>query len=1110
MTRPGDPVRCAAVVPMNCPSETEFAARLAQGFVGAKGAAFEVHLDSCAVCADTLAAYSGGSQVSRIGRFAVTRVLGSGASGVVYEAHDAELDRAVALKVLVVGAAEEDAVAKEDGALAATQAAHVMREAQAIAKVIHPNVVTVYEVGRDDAFVFIAMELAGVSVRQWLLQAPRAWRDVLAVYTAAARGLWAAHQAGIIHRDFKPDNVMIDDTGRVRVADFGLARLLPSAIGVGASVPGAINGATTQHLAGTPAYMAPEQLARALGGAAVVMDLSVAAGATALTPRALRDGALADQFSFCASLYEALVGARPFAGTSLVDLVREMREGFHASHRHALRRAKVPRWLVRLLARGLAPHPRDRYLDMAALLADLTLDRASRRRRLTAAAAAFSVVALAGGAVAWAREAHPTMASLCERRADTVAVAWGPAQQQAVRTAFDQSALPYAAASFAALDAGLASYTQTLMAQQAASCTNAASGTQSVMALDQHWQCVSLRVAAVRELTRALSRAPSAETVERAVQALQALPDATACEHGQVTKVPLPEAEDARNAIDRGMSTLAAQRVALDLGNQKSALAVIDAEMPGWENTSYAPLIALAHELRGRALEQDSRYKDAEAAWRRALEAANTSGDDQQLAALWSNLSMLRAMRMDDRQSGLDMSDTALLALARAGNPPSVRATLLMNRSIVLRDAGKMNEAIDAATEAVSLVQRHEPTKPVRLLAARINLALGMVRHGEMAKGASLAEDALSEASTQLSEFHPRVTLARSQLASAQAANGQIADSLISHQRAVAALRVSGPTSLPLANALMNYSRVLVIDRQFAQADAVLKEAADILDASGSANRGQLASVLSNRAALLYRQGERNTAVELMTKARAHGVAQWGEFHVNVGELSASLAAMLNAVGRQADALAMGQLAVEVLTRSLGPSHTKVAGALVNVGVVYAEQGAHADALPYFYKALEIRESTLDPGHVELASPLFNLGHSLRQMNRCADAEPMLQRAHAVWSATVGEDHGETARPLLGLSQCALARGDFRQAEAMITRLPIGPRAHDPLLQGEAQWVLAQAHWGLGRRKAARAAIHEAEEALQGAGDARDQADGRSLMEAIAAWKTRHGIALAK
>jgi tetratricopeptide (TPR) repeat protein len=292
---------------------------------------------------------------ARFGRYLVLDWLGAGGMGAVYAALDPDLNRRVALKVLRHGGANPPIRDL------------LQAEAQAMAQLAHPNVVTVFEVGSVDDRVFIAMELIeGQTLARWLRAQPRKPSEILAMFVAAGNGLAAAHAAGLIHRDFKPDNVLVGDDGRVRVTDFGLARAAPRepAAGHGSADPSDARVPQT-GLAGTLAYMAPEQY------------LSRAADARA------------DQFSFAVALYEALYGERPFASPPL------------SADRAAVtppRRAGVPIALRQVLLRALRLDPDERYPSMTELLAALA-PRPRRARRLVIAAIAVvaAVVTAAGG-----------------------------------------------------------------------------------------------------------------------------------------------------------------------------------------------------------------------------------------------------------------------------------------------------------------------------------------------------------------------------------------------------------------------------------------------------------------------------------------------------------------------------------------------------------------------------------------------------------------------------------------------------------------------------------------------------------------------------------------
>jgi eukaryotic-like serine/threonine-protein kinase len=312
-----------------------------------------------------------------VGRYELLGPIGAGGMGVVYAARDPQLNRHVALKMLRASGAPE--------ATGAQLRARILREAQAMARLSHPNILTVYDVGVTGEAVFVAMELVeGGPVSEWLRQRKRSWREILEVFLSAGRGLAAAHRAGIVHRDFKPENVLIGRDGRVRVTDFGLARFaeVPAALSHGsreasAGVPVSVDGA----LAGSPPYMAPEQL------------------------RGQAADARSDVFAFCVSLYESLYGEPPFAGRT----VRELEESIMAGAlRPAPHRSQVPAAIRRAVVQGLSAHPARRFASMEQLV--LALERASRGRwRLRAAALAAAAAMALWFGVRVVSSPHPTL-----------------------------------------------------------------------------------------------------------------------------------------------------------------------------------------------------------------------------------------------------------------------------------------------------------------------------------------------------------------------------------------------------------------------------------------------------------------------------------------------------------------------------------------------------------------------------------------------------------------------------------------------------------------------------------------------------------------------------
>ena len=342
-----------------------------------------------------------------IGRFRVLAKLGSGGMGVVFAAYDPKLDRKVAIKVL----------RHRRNAPTRAEARRIEIEAQAMARLAHPNVVTVYEIDQSGDRPFVAMELVdGSTLRHWLDERPRPWREIVQMFVAAGRGLAAAHAAGLVHRDFKPDNVLIGQDGRPRVSDFGLVRPLVSDDTAPAEL--ARSGgefAARVRASGTPGYMSPEQW----------------------TDQPL--DARSDQFSFCVALYAAIARCPPFVGVRHESLA----EAVLAGRLRPAAFAVIPRSVMRVLRRGLAMRPDDRYPSMDALLAEIARDPWHRHWR---AAAVAGAVLAAGAAALLTRSGDAQL--LCRGAERKWIGAWDLPRAFAVEQAFVATGKPYADAAY--------------------------------------------------------------------------------------------------------------------------------------------------------------------------------------------------------------------------------------------------------------------------------------------------------------------------------------------------------------------------------------------------------------------------------------------------------------------------------------------------------------------------------------------------------------------------------------------------------------------------------------------------------------------------------------
>ncbi len=564
---------------------------------------------------------------SQIGRFTVLQRLGSGGMGVVYAAYDPDLDRRVAVKVLHTTVTQTST--------GATARARLLREAKALAKLSHPNVVAVYDVGTlNDDQVFIAMEFVkGLTLTKWIRSPEpgpdgttpdkRPWREVLGVFLQAGRGLAAAHKAGIIHRDFKPDNVLIGQDGRVRVVDFGLARAEGTTPNRPDTFAEAIKSLTSQSssvfdlqltrtggLAGTPAYMAPEQYAKLLVDART------------------------DQFSFCVALYEGLYGKRPFVGDTVARVRKAVIAGEVADEPPG---SGVPSWLRRILLRGLQVHPGARYPSMDALLADLSDDPVRPTWPVR------TVGALAAGALSIALLAYALFVRPSDGLGDAAACyanlatidgedgVYGARRRESLRRAYASIAVPGASATWGRVDELLTDYTREWRRIQRGLCTlSRYQGERPSDFVRLQQGCLDRRRGAMGALIERLA-APSPSVVVAAVPAVMDLLGSAPCSDPSSLRARVDEPEDA-GVVEVGANL----RGQLDevlarhlLGQDGEALELVRNATTEAASLDHIPVRAEAFELRGALELELGLHDDAERSLKEALWNAEVCHHDE-------------------------------------------------------------------------------------------------------------------------------------------------------------------------------------------------------------------------------------------------------------------------------------------------------------------------------------------------------------------------------------------------------------------------------------------------------------------------------------------------
>ncbi|HSS02286.1 MAG TPA: serine/threonine-protein kinase [Kofleriaceae bacterium] len=964
----------------------------------------------------------------RIGRFTLLERLGAGAMGDIYAAYDDQLDRKVALKLVRSGF-----VRKGDERL--------LREAQTLAQVSHPNVVQIYEAGTYNGRVFIAMELIrGKTLSSWLddaAQLPRSVRraETLRHFIAAGRGLEAAHAAGVAHRDFKPDNVLVGDDGRVRVVDFGLARALiddlvepPQGEGdlSASAIPRLDHGSTIEH---EPARSAPpgtQQLARARSSSAPLKAAlrltetgTVLGTPSYMAPEQMR-GAVADlrsdQFSFCVALYHALYDAFPFSGKSL----RELQDSMSAEIEPAPS-ASVPAYLRKALVRGLAVQPSHRFPSMQELLAAL---EPRRPRWLYAAGLAAGALALAIAAIAL----RPAASDPCAAADRAIAGVWSPARQAVVHIAFIRSDLPFAEPAWRGVQPQLDAYSARWAGAATEACrATQIAHTQSADQLDRRMLCLDRGRRQIAALVGGLATgAPSA--VEHAVEAAAALPDLEACSRPEnlvFGVAPPPPTVAAEVAAVRDQ--LAAGLTLELLGRADEALAIARTASAVTERLGYPPVHAEALALVARAMDRAEAPESRAEVQRLYFEALTTAEGERHDALvheIWGKLVMLAVRRdasMAQAHAWWDQAHAWWQRTADAAHPTSEGASdeaeLHHLRGEIYYRESKYAEAADAERRAIALIAR-VPAQPLQL---------------------PRYEDALAKSLEMLSGLDEALQL---------------------HERALAAVSAALGASHPNVVKLeINYGKALQKRGRLVQARAVLA--------------GALASIPAR-----HRDARQDAAL-----------------------IEGSLSDLDYLAGDLDAAAAHARTSLEIYRRAQAPE-TRLAEAQTNLANVELKRRAFASALALYQDALALRRRYLGDGHYQIGVNELSVAETLLALERPDEAMRHFLECERIFARGSGQDRDTQAWKLTVHGEILLAqRHPDAAARVLEQSMPLFSDGDaDPINRAFATWTLARALHELGRDAGRVRELAERARAIfaaLGAPSAHDHADVVRFLAAL-------------
>ncbi|MBA3547108.1 MAG: serine/threonine protein kinase, partial [Nannocystis sp.] len=932
---------------------------------------------------------------TRIGRFVIVRKLGEGGMGVVFDAFDPELERRVAIKVLRPAMRHDRNSHGE---------ARLLREAQTMAKLSHPNVVQVYEVGEVHDLVFLAMEyVAGKDLRTWLAVKPRGWREVIAVFLQAGQGLAAAHAAGIIHRDFKPDNVLVGDDGRVRVLDFGLARpqygsevdeSLPAGRGIGASHK--ITLTQVGAYIGTPAYMSPEQ------------HLCKPADAKS------------DQFGFCVGLHECLYGRRPYAGKTSAEL----RLAVFRPPEPPPDGRRVPARLRRLVLRGLSVEPADRYPDMQALLAELGRNPARAWKRIGLGLGAFGLAFLGALGSGWLADERR-----CSRGDEPLKQVWGPAHAEQARAAFLATGVPYAAETWPKVQATLDSRARAWAERREHACAAThVRGEASEELLDLRNECLDGRLRELEALVGAFVTADAA-TVERALQATSGLAPLAVCDDARYLRARVkPPADPAlAEKVARARVLLARAAARRDAGRPRQAREIATAVRRASKDLAYPPLHAEALLELGRCEEATADYVLAQDHLREAYHLALGIAADPVATDAAITLSLVY-YRKNEFADSFAWSEHARSLLRRIDDPPEQAVLYLLYRSYAQSRLGLHVDAIAAAEQALALTEANfSPLDPRR---GRMLAGLAHARwaSGDDAQALDLFKRSQLSWSDGLGADHPFVASSAINISTIYIQRRAFEDAAAVLRPALGIMeRAFGPDHPSVADTLVNLASLATIQGRLHEAREGAARALRIY-LRVDPDRREVMELLTDLGSLHHLLGRHDEGLASLRHALAlrqrlpgpdlHGEAQ---LRVMIGEV-------LTSMRRPQAAAAELRVALELLSRRPDP--------LIHQGVLAAqarlarERGAPAEAEALARQGLAL---AVEPEH-ERAPMFTEHGNALLALGRIDEALAACNQALALDRRSFGVDNYRSTPALLCLGRAYHARGQSSAASEMLER----------------------------------------------------------------------------
>jgi eukaryotic-like serine/threonine-protein kinase len=887
---------------------------------------------------------------TRVGRYVVIGLEGEGATGIVYAAQDPELQRKVALKLLRGGPVASSGEPQEE---------RLRREARALAQLSHPNVLMIHDVGVFGERIFIAMEyVEGQTLARWIDQEPRPWREVLARFIAAGRGLAAAHAAGLVHRDFKPENVLLGGDDRLRVADFGLARVAAQPPPPGRASPDQGEHPSDETLTatgaivGTPLYMAPEQH---LGQVA---------------------DARSDQFSFCVALYLGLFRQRPFAGDSLESLADSVLEG---QLRDPPPDTRVPLKIRRALERGLSVSPEHRFPSMDALVAELARQPRRRRPLFAAIAAAF---ALAGGAaLGWYIMAPDSR--LCRGSEKRLQGIWDAKRRALVDKALRGSGVPYAGAAVQQVNRHLDAYAAGWVDMHTEACVaTRLEGRQTERQLGLRTTCLDGRLHQLADVVDRLLE-PDREVVARVGALVGGLADLGDCANLETLArpVPLPSNPAARErATVLGREITRARSFKL-AGRVDEALEAVSKLMPEVRAIGHRPLEADAHLLMAELREKNVEADQARKSYEQAVWAAEAGRHDQTAATALIGLLYVAGRLQTQHDLVPNLTARATAALERIGGDPEREASLKWVHAAILLDQGKEDDAERLFREALSITERAFGAHDTKLVQPLHGLVIIAEGRGRLEEALRMAKRMLAIQTRVNGASHPDLAIAHRQLANVERARANYREAEAGCRRALAIdERAFGPQYSMVASSLSCLAKALHYQGKGDQAVAHLRRAVAIREKALGREHPHTVQLMDELAWALGPLNRPEEVLGIQTRVQAiiarqpegdqtrlaYVLHSIGEAHLQLGRADKALRAAL-----ESDALSR---------RALGDDYAERGEVLRLIGAAYLAKGQPDRAIAPLTRSGELNRKKPDPVYYLMSSAL--LGRALHDSGR--------------------------------------------------------------------------------------------------------------------------------